>query len=326
VPTDTSDELEGWWKRFGELHAGWELRTWREPLDPGTWPLTSDLWPLCGNGAQKAGLIRLEALVTYGGIYVDSDVEPYRSFAPLLHVPAFAAWEDETVVPDAVLGAEPAHPAFREMLAKARNVIDRGGSAWQSGPGVATAVLPERADVLLLPPGAFYPHHYLQQDETVGEGPWVFCRHYWHGSWLSEPEREQIERGRALVRQPMNEREHINSIRARVERDRFAAVDECMAEARRDREWFLDRFDAAETAEAYYLLRGSSLLEAAWGIIANAWGGHWSQAPDEWRRAAEQWRDTYHAKQSHEQRLTNGDLTSTPDNLFHVNQSIPPDR
>lgn len=37
------------------------------------------------------------------------------------------------------------------------------------------------------------------------------------------------------------------------------------------------------------------MLEAAWGIIANAYGGSWEHAPDDWRKAAEEWRDAYTA-------------------------------
>jgi len=35
------------------------------------------------------------------------------------------------------------------------------------------------------------------------------------------------------------------------------------------------------------------LLELAWGIIANAYGGDWGTASDVWRGAAERWRDRY---------------------------------
>jgi hypothetical protein len=38
----------------------------------------------------------------------------------------------------------------------------------------------------------------------------------------------------------------------------------------------------------------NSMLEAAWGIIANAYGARWEDASDEWRGAAERWRDAYH--------------------------------
>jgi hypothetical protein len=195
VPAATTDQVEHWWIHHQQLHPGWECRTYREPIDPADWPLTGDLWDRCANGAQKAGLIRLEALVTHGGVYVDSDVEPVRSYEPLLHCSAFAAWEDETTVPDAVLGAEAGHPAFVAALEKARAVIQGGGDAWHSGPGVTTEVLPGRPDVLVLPPGAFYPHHYLQKNQTAaGEGPWVFARHHWAGSWLSPEHRRSIER------------------------------------------------------------------------------------------------------------------------------------
>ena len=39
----------------------------------------------------------------------------------------------------------------------------------------------------------------------------------------------------------------------------------------------------------------ADLLEAAWGIIANAYGGDWDNAQNkDWKPAAERWRDNYH--------------------------------
>ena len=34
-------------------------------------------------------------------------------------------------------------------------------------------------------------------------------------------------------------------------------------------------------------------LELAWGLIANAYGGDWENAPTEWREAAIRWRDEH---------------------------------
>lgn len=195
VPADTTDQVEAWWREFGRLHPGWELRTYREPIDPADWPLTGDLFDRCQNGAQKAGLIRLECLFRDGGVYVDSDVEPFRPLEPLLDVQAFAAWEDETTVPDAVLGAKPGHPAWREMIDKARSCIEGGGDAWSSGPGVTTATLPNRPDVLVLPPGAFYKAHYLDKAKLGDEPrPYEFVRHHWHHSWGTDAQRQSIAR------------------------------------------------------------------------------------------------------------------------------------
>jgi mannosyltransferase OCH1-like enzyme len=131
-------------------------------------------------------MIRLEALLRFGGVYVDQDVEPLRPMDPLLHLPAFAAWEDERCVPNAVMGASPEHPAIRACLDEMLRRIP--GDTWKAGPGVLTDILPGRDDVLLLPPGSFYPYHYKEK-ERAGEDfrksqPWAFVAHHWWGSWL----------------------------------------------------------------------------------------------------------------------------------------------
>lgn len=194
VPAHVNADVKRWEQELIALHPGWEVCTFDEPLDPADFPITGPLWPRCANGAQKAGLIRLESLVTCGGVYVDSDVQPVRSFEPLLHLPAFAAWEDEHCIPDAVLGAEAHHPAFEVMLGEAMQGVLAGEDAWTTGPGVTTRNLPGRDDVLVLPPGAFYPYHYLQKrTPDANDGPWVFARHHWHGSWLTPEQRRANE-------------------------------------------------------------------------------------------------------------------------------------
>lgn len=192
VPEKTTPETEAWWQAFGELHPGWDLKTWRDPLDPAEFPLTSPHWPAVKNGAQLADLVRLEVLLRHGGIYVDSDVEPYRSMEPLLPLSAFACWEDRACIPNAVLGAAPDHPAIRLCLEYALARMDQG--TWQAGPGVTTEVLAFRDDVLTLPPGAFYPYHYKEKKtrrdaDHMMEQPWAFAAHHWAGSWLPEDKR-----------------------------------------------------------------------------------------------------------------------------------------
>lgn len=188
VPAERAPEVDAWWKTAKDLHPGWTFMSHEDPLDPADWPETGDLWPRCHSGAQKAGLIRLEALYRWGGIYLDSDVELFRSLEPLLGVDAFAGFEDPKVIPDAVLGARPGHPAFAVMLEKARESILAGGLSWASGPGVTNTVLRDRPDVLLLPPGSFYPYHYSRKDEDRdldhrALSPWAFGAHHWRHSW-----------------------------------------------------------------------------------------------------------------------------------------------
>jgi hypothetical protein len=198
VPQRRDRRVDGFWREFQRMHPRWDLRSWEEPLQPSDFPLTSALWDRCQNGAQKAGLVRLELLYTYGGIYVDSDVQPLRAMEPLLSCRAFAGWEDDTVVPDAVMGSVPGHPAFLQLLEAACAGVENGANAWQTGPGNTTATLVGRDDVMLLPPGAFYPYHYLEKSRArenfMQTAPWAFCVHHWHGSWLDEQQKRSIER------------------------------------------------------------------------------------------------------------------------------------
>lgn len=185
-------EHERCWRAFGTMHPDWTLMTHRDPLVPADWPLTSGKWPKVENGAQLADLVRLEALLRWGGIYVDADVEPWRPLDPLLSLKAFAAWEDERVVPNAVMGAVPGHPAIRACLELMLERIP--GPTWEAGPGVTTAILPGRDDVLLLPPGSFYAVHYRDPDrdrlmadsKTKVHNPWGFVLHRYEGSWLKK--------------------------------------------------------------------------------------------------------------------------------------------
>ena len=188
VPETTTAEVEGWWQGFADLHPAWELVTYRDPIDPAEFPISAPAWERCRHGAQRAGLIRLEAVLALGGVYVDSDVECLRQLDPLRNCTAFAGWEDRKVVPDAVFGAEAGHPAIEEMLAKAVASVLAGGDPWASGPGVFTSTLPGRWDTILFPPGTLYPYHYkakhLRGNDHRAEQPWAHVVHHWHGSWL----------------------------------------------------------------------------------------------------------------------------------------------
>lgn len=198
IPAEPSEEAERHWRQFQDLYdgTGWELKTWREPLDPAEFPLTSDYWGRCQTGAQKAGLVRLELLYKFGGVYVDSDVEPVKRFDPLLGAELFAGWEDETTIPDAVLGAVPGHDLIARCIQRATGQVLLGRNAWYSGPGVVTALFRKNPSVLALPPGAFYPYHYLAKAARVDAStamPWVFCIHHWAGSWLTDEHKASIE-------------------------------------------------------------------------------------------------------------------------------------
>lgn len=73
--------------------------------------------------AFTSDVARLWALDKYGGIYMDTDVEVYKSLDEFLENPAFTGFEDINYPVTATLGAEKGNPVIKMMLAY-YNAID----------------------------------------------------------------------------------------------------------------------------------------------------------------------------------------------------------
>lgn len=205
VPEQTHPMVEAWWQQFADLHPGWRMMTHRDPLDPKDWPLTAPSWRFAKSGAALADLIRMEAVLRYGGFYVDSDMQPFRSLAPLRIAGAVAAWEDDKVIPNAFFGAPPEHNATRECLELMLRRFPKG-DVWKSGPGVTTSILAGRDDTIILPPGAIYPVHYRDPDRDArmrefdpAAHPWTFMLHWYAASWLPEKDQHPLPAAEAVA-------------------------------------------------------------------------------------------------------------------------------
>lgn len=186
VPEHTTDEVEQFWADAIALHPRWEHVTLRDPVNRDLFPITSPVWDTCESGAQLADLIRAEELFWRGGVYIDSDVEVYRPFGPLLDLQGFAGWDCVDYIPNAIMGFEPRHPAIRKVVALA--VARHNLGTWPAGVGVTTEVFKGRNDMALFPPGAFYPVFWRDRDHTDwtkvrAENPWAYCCHHAHHSW-----------------------------------------------------------------------------------------------------------------------------------------------
>lgn len=192
VASKTSATVEGYWREWQRLHPDWLHLTWRDPQDLTLQWETAHLWDRCVAGAQLAGYIRLELMWRYGGVYVDSDLEPLRAIDPLCGHP-FACREDEAVIPDFVLGFTPRHPAIRECLGLALK-LDPESGPWQTGPAVTTAILSRyTSTVKIYPPTTFAAIHYADKARLKNGAVMkrlradrrVFAVHHWAHSWAS---------------------------------------------------------------------------------------------------------------------------------------------
>lgn len=75
----------------------------REAYDAKKWAFVSDV-------------ARLYAMVTEGGIYMDTDVEVIRPLDSLLQYHAVSGFESDTAIPTGLMACEKENPMFKELL------------------------------------------------------------------------------------------------------------------------------------------------------------------------------------------------------------------
>ncbi|WP_165698593.1 glycosyltransferase family 32 protein [Bremerella volcania] len=169
--------------QFRDLHPDWDHRFWTEDdcqqLDCKA---LLNAWP---NQASRSNAARLEILSRYGGVYVDTDVEPLKSFDPLLQVDAFAAEEYRGRVCNAVMGSVPQHPWVLWQL-EALPRYKKKRPPW--GPLLATEAYKEMVkqgvEVSLYPTTHFYPYLWNQLSlRGSNEYPKSYAVHHWAISW-----------------------------------------------------------------------------------------------------------------------------------------------
>jgi hypothetical protein len=157
--------FQDWWSRFADLHPDWERRTILEGDVPNLLAAGGPMQRIyedCPTWAGASDVLRMAALFEMGGIYVDCDMMPLRSFEPLLDGGAFATERSGASFNNAVIGAPAGDPAVMawglelpEWYWTHRADTDRTDVL--VGPTYLTHVWWDRPDVRHMPRQMFYP-------------------------------------------------------------------------------------------------------------------------------------------------------------------------
>ena len=166
------------------LHPDWQIMIWQDPVAPDGFRLAK-YWKQTRSGAQLADLIRIEAVLNHGGIYLDSDVIMHKPLDDMAaHHDFFIASEDGIILTNAAFGAVAGHPA----LAKIVDDLDRHPPDWSLPPNVTTGpvlfsrILKWRKDIAVIPRITFYPYNW--NDKVCPPHPYTYGTHLWEGSWI----------------------------------------------------------------------------------------------------------------------------------------------
>lgn len=162
------DTFLGYWAKLQQLHPEWKFHSWRSSVDIPVLQnqeLFDRAREVCPKDWKRfqADILRLELLYQYGGIYVDTDIEPIRPFDRLT--------ENNCVVPFSpnrgprgkrlltqyVIGAEAKHPFIQACIDGIPQAVSRYGQkplaqmigpyhitrTWEAGKWEDVTTLPE---------------------------------------------------------------------------------------------------------------------------------------------------------------------------------------
>lgn len=101
------------WKKFC---PDYEIKEWNETnFDVNALAYTREAFE-ARKWAFITDVVRLQALVTEGGIYMDTDVEVLKPLDSLLQYEAVSGFESETQIPTGLMACRDSQPFFKELL------------------------------------------------------------------------------------------------------------------------------------------------------------------------------------------------------------------
>jgi mannosyltransferase OCH1-like enzyme len=155
--------FEEWWQMFKDMHPDYKFVTITsyDQLE-----ISEEMMFLIERTKTCAGIsdiLRLIAVYQLGGIFVDTDVMPLKSFDPLtIYDDPFLAKRSSKSFESAIIGSPKGHEAINDVLHALPNYWKRHHDRYasvQTGPAFVSSILFGRSDVVHLPTTTFYPYN-----------------------------------------------------------------------------------------------------------------------------------------------------------------------
>ena len=190
------------WKKFC---PDYEIIEWNE----SNFDIAANTYAKEAYEAKKWAFVsdvaRLHALVTVGGIYMDTDVEVLKPLDEFLSLEAFSGFESETAIPTGIMAAEKGQPLFTELL----HDYDNAHFLREDGTPDCTTNVVRITDLCLkyglelnnqkqtvcgftlFPYDYFCPKDFVTKELRITENTATI--HHFDGSWLTAEEKLMAE-------------------------------------------------------------------------------------------------------------------------------------
>jgi mannosyltransferase OCH1-like enzyme len=150
------------------------------------------------NAGQKSDLLRYAILSEYGGVYLDTDFLPYKSFDELLNLEFFCgvAYDANPGLFNGLIGSTKNNAIIEDLLILDRPLRYHDGMALMdsTGPFFLTRKFFKNLDkvsrAVALPNSFFYPYPNFDLCRALGNNyqnyikPETICCHMWSSAWM----------------------------------------------------------------------------------------------------------------------------------------------
>lgn len=158
--------------------------------------------------------VRLYAIVNYGGIYMDTDVEVIKPLDDILKYEAVSGFESETEVPTGLMGCVKNHPFFIELLNEYDDIsfikedgtfdvttnVTRITNACLKYGLIQNNTFQTVCGFTLFPKEYFCPKDY--STGKIKKTYNTFTIHHFSGSWISDSDKKMLKESSRIVKHP----------------------------------------------------------------------------------------------------------------------------
>lgn len=162
--------------------------------------------------AFVSDVARLHALVEYGGVYLDTDMELLKPLDDLMSNIGFCGFEGENAVNVAIVGCQKGDLLVEQLLALYKDqcfirednsynmttIVDRLTELCKGLGLILDGSMQEINGFVFYPSEYFYPFNLGKERLTLTDNSYSI--HYYEGSWLSDEDKEYIKLRKKLMR------------------------------------------------------------------------------------------------------------------------------
>ena len=184
-------------KSWKDILVDYEIKEWNE----SNFDINSNLFVKqayeAGKFAFVSDFVRVNALYNYGGIYLDTDVEVFKSFDDLLENDSFWGFEEKNYIATSTIGCKKGNKLIKEFLSKyddKKFIFENGQENLETNVSIVSEIISslgvemnnkyQKIEGL----ATFYPQEYFSPYDYINcyskATSNTYAIHHFYKSWL----------------------------------------------------------------------------------------------------------------------------------------------